>query len=146
MVVYNGIDVTINNEGSLCTEYEHGGEATLVVQDDQETKVRYIEAIAGMEFAVSVSANQQSFSLRRAEAISVQVIIDGDEQAFALAFKKDGYRNIIRGRDCLKDGKFFEQKFFFENLSTCKYFSNVLHMANGQQMIEQHRQDLVRNR
>ena len=131
MVAYHGIEVTINDNRNPCTEYERGYEATLETQDDQETKVRYIEAIAGMDFAVSVSANKQSFSLRRAEAISVQVIIDGDEQAFALAFKKDGYRTIIRGRDCLKDGKFFEQKFFFADLSTCKYFAEVLHKANG---------------
>lgn len=117
-MIHNDFDVTINIDGRACTEFEPKRETDVEAQNDQEIIVRYIEAIAGADFTIFVSAKQKPSSLRQAEAISIQLIIDGDEQTFALGFKKDGFMSIIRGRNYLEDGEFFAQKFFFDNLIT----------------------------
>lgn len=126
MVWNTNYEATIRIGGQSRDEYSHNTISELVHEDGPRTAIRYIEAVAGAEFSVVIHAEKNHSGLRKAEAIAVQVLVDGVEQAWTLGFRDKHYMTVIRGRSVQRDGGHYDQTFCFSKVITGQLCQNMI--------------------
>lgn len=97
MVECKGFVFTINVDGNALQEYDPPLDSNHKTGIDDETVIKYIEAVDGKEYTIQQSVDLDLVNLDGCEAVSIGVYVDGIYQASIIGLRSKQFRTCVGG-------------------------------------------------